>query len=659
MNTVLGRSQSQRGNANLNDAMGWINDALAGLPRTDDALFQKVWKERRLLFDGQQCVGDAVDYYSALLVAAAIRRGAPLLVTLPDFQPHRPAFLFATALIRHFLDLRSPNGAFQPRSGPVLYFGATVGIRDQLRRTSILQLDLNLAEVFSQEDLSRGAVAIGRSGSTARSASSALPRVVTVYAPADPIEVLRAHRPCWIALDCSDEASLIWLRPLLEETARQQIPIIAWGQNPLAECVTDFSSFGHRFSWPPVIQPPGRPLSKLNGNPDDLLRPTDSTHLSPLILDGGSVRAFSASLRDAGQLLARTAQQLGGSFESDAVAVHWKYLRSLETLTVPIDFYEAEAPRFWGLRSFVKLGATCDHFRAACMQTAPGLYRDLDAVAVRLNEAKTDLERYGCALWDALTNICLEDSASDVMRLLVFPSDSRKQLFLFAMLARHNTTEDDLRAMRTHVVSLRELRRWMHSRQRSSDVRNMNDLLMPSENTIWHPVVVGLPGPGMTPRLLCAFLHPQVDIVLYPHQCPTFMRRQAEWSVRMSGDISRNVGALVRISGLPKPSMMPNSQLRLVVEDPTELNVETTTKKKSNATGSIWLPEDAVSEVARLFQFEEDTTAEEVVFIDQADAGTATQAETAEERYGVRKPSMFSLTKGGTHTLLTTILSTS
>lgn len=611
--------------------MGWLNDALAVIPRTDDALFQKVWKERRLLFDGQQGVGDDVDYYSALLVAAALRRGVHLLVALPDFQPHRPAFLFATALIRHFLDSRSPNGAFRPRSGPVLYFGPTVGIRDQLRRTSILQLELNLAEVFSQEDLSRGAEGIGRSGSATRSASSALPRVVTVYAPADPVDVVRAYRPCWIALDCGDEASLIWLRPLLEKTARQGIPIIGWGQNPLADCVTDFASFGHTFSWPPVVQPPDHLLSKLNGNPDDLLHPMDSTHLSPLVLDGRSVRAFSASLRGASQLLVRAAHQLGGSFGTDAVAVHWRYLRSLETLCVPFDFYEAEAPRFWGLRSFVKLCAACDHFREACMKTDPRLYQDLENVALRLNEAKTNLESHGCALWDALTNICLEDPASDEVRLLVFASDSRKQLFLFAMLSRNNTTVDDLREMRTHVVSLRELRRWMHSRQRSSEVRDTDDLLMPSDNAIWHPLLVGLPGPGMTPRLLCAFLHPQVDVVLYPHQCPTFMRRQAEWSVLMSGDTSRNVGALVVISGLPKPRMTRDSQVRLVVEEPTELNVEMTTKKKSSATGPIWSPEDTVSEVAHILQFEEETTAEEAVFVDQAEAGAIPIEETSEE----------------------------
>jgi hypothetical protein len=76
---------------------------------------------------------------------------------------------------------------------------------------------------------------------------------------------------------------------------------------------------------------------------------------------------------------------------------------------------------------------------------------------------------------------------------------------------------------------------------------------------------------------------------------------------------------------------MSDSQLRLVVEEPTEVNVETTTKTKSPATGPIWSPEDTVSEVARIFQSEEESTGEEAVFIDQGEAGTATAAETSEE----------------------------
>ncbi len=609
----------------------WIDNALAALPGTNDALFQKLWKDQRLLFDGRSGVGDTVDYYSACLVAAALRRGERLLVTLPDFQPHRPAFLFATALIRHFLDTRSPVGAAMPRSGPVLYFGPTVGIREQLRSTSVLRLGLNLAEVFSQQDVSRGAAGLGRARSIPRSAPAGLPRVVTVYSPTDASAVVRTYRPCWIAVDCGDVAPLIWLRPLLEEASRQGFPIIAWGQNPLSECVTDFVSYGQTFTWPPTIQPLGCFPRKLIGDPDALMQASDSICLSPFVLQGGAIGDLSASLRDAGRLLARTVQHLGGRFGKDTVAIHWKYFRSLEALAVPIDFYEVEAPRFWGLQSFGKLSDACNHFRAACMQSEPRLYRDLEEVAAHLSKAKTNLESHGCALWEVLTNLCIEDPTIGEARILVFASDSRKRLFLFAMLARHNITEDDLREMRTHVLSLRELRRWVHSRHISSEADDEDDIFMPSEKAIWHPVLVGLPSPTMTSRLLCAFLYPKVDIVLYPHQCSSLMRRQAEWSVRLNGNKSDNVSALARMSGLSMPHPIPTTPARIVMDEPVEVNIETTTKTKTSATGPVWLPEDAVSEVARIFQSDDESTAEEIVISDQAEVGAGATADTSQE----------------------------
>lgn len=609
----------------------WINDALAALPGTDDVLFQKLWNERRLLFDGRQGVGDAVDDCNARLVAATLRRGERLLVTLPDFHRHRPAFLFATVLIRHFLDWRRPVGTTMLRSGPVLYFGATLGIRDQLRLTSVLRLQMNLAEVFSQQDVSRGAAGLPRAGSTPYSAASGLPRVVTVYAPADPVAVVRAYSPCWIAVDCGDEPSLIWLRPLLEETARQGIPVIAWGQNPLSECVNDFAPYAQTFTWPPSIQPLGCFPQELNGDPEALLRARESTCLSPFVLQGKSIGPFSTLLRDAGQLLGRTTQHVGGPFGRDAVAVHWKYLRSLEAVSVPVEFFEAEAPRFWGLKSLGQLRTACDHFRGACTQSDPRLYIDLEAVGALLDEAKSDIEIQGCALWDALCNLCIEDPTTDEVRILVFVSDSRKRLFLFAMLARHNITEDDLREMGTYVVSLGELRRWMHSRHMSSEAGDKDEILMPSENVIWHPVLVGLPSPVMNPRLLCAFLHPKVDVLLYPHQCPSFMGRQGQWNARLSGDTSRNLGTLAHMSGLPVPRVLPAAPVRVAMGEPVEVNVETARRTKMPAVGPIWTSEDTVSEVARLFQPDEESSAEEIVLSDQAVAGTVDTAAATEE----------------------------
>lgn len=142
-------------------SLEWIKNVIAALPGTEDVLFQKLWNERRLLFDGQKA-GDAVDDWNARLIASTLRSHERLLITVPDFRPHRPAFSFATALIRHFLDSRLPVGSNPiPQSGPVLYFGSTVGIRDQLRRTGVQNLELSLAEVFSQQHISRWASGSG------------------------------------------------------------------------------------------------------------------------------------------------------------------------------------------------------------------------------------------------------------------------------------------------------------------------------------------------------------------------------------------------------------------------------------------------------------------------------------------------------------------
>jgi len=563
---------------------GWINRALVALPGGDDALFQNVWEKKRLLFDGRQGVGDIVDYNSARLVAAALRRGERLLVTLPDFQPHRPAFLFVTALIRHFLDSRRQVGIATPRSGPVLYFGPNVGIREQLRRAGVQGLGIDLAEVFSQQDVRRGATGMASRGPTQGSLTENLPRVITVYSPADPIGILRAYCPCWIAVDCSDAPSMAWLQPLLKETVQRGIPVVAWGHNPLSECIKEFSSFGHTFTWPPNSP------RILNGELDALLRSQDPIYLGPVVLHGKSIGQFSASLRKAWQLLARATQYVDnkGRFEKDTVAVHWKYFRSLESLAVPVDFYEAQAPRFWGLQSFDKLTAVCQHFRSASMQNDTRLYRDLEEVATLLQQARINLENQGCALWEALINLCIEDFMNNEVRLLVFPSDSKKRLFLFAMVARHNTTEDDLREMRTYVTSLNELRRWMHLHCNASEENGDDGFFMPSANAVWHPVLVGLPSPAMTPRLLYAFLHPQVDMVFYPHQCSSFMRRQAEWSMRLSGNPSRNVDALACMSNVVAPPAVPAFNPRISVNKAIEMDVETTQKSRTLLDGTVW-----------------------------------------------------------------------
>jgi len=586
----------------------WIKEAFDKLPGTDDALFQKLWGNSRFLFEGRHGISDAVDYYSARLTAATIRHGGILLLTMPDFQPHRPAFLFATALIRHFLDSRT-----QPvkQNNTVLYFGSSIGIREQLSRTSIQGLGVDLAHVFSQEDIHRGVTVT--SGSSLAQHNS-LPNVITVYSPSDSVKLLNIYHPLWIAVDCSDASSIDWLQPLLREADLRRVPVVAWGQNPFSTIVNEFSSFGQSFTWPPNSP------SVLRGEMDSLLQSKDPIHMGPFVICGKSSRALSASLAEAENLLSRATQLAtsGGRMVTDTVTVHWKYLRSLESLAVPIEFYEAEAQKFWGLQSFKTLEAVCSRFRSGCMQNAYDVYQELETASLLMQQAKNNIETMGCALWEALINICLEDPESDSKRLLVFPNNNRKQLFLFAMLARHNTTDEDLAEMGISVKSLTELRREAHQ-------------TLPT-NTEWHPLLVGLPSHAITPRILYALRYSKVDIILYPHQRSSFMRQQAEWSVCMSGNIIRSLNTLSNLSNISKPSTTSVYNQRINIVPPIEIDVETTRKTRTSLAGPYWKPNDTITEVERLFhgnrsEFE----GEELQFNDQMDTEDIKPREPHEE----------------------------
>ena len=579
----------------------WLNRALSGLPGSNDALFKGVWDKHRLLFNNMQGVGDSIDYHSARLVSATLKTSKQLLVTLPDFKPHRPAFLLATALIRHFLDSRVQEGAILPQVGPILYFGANIGIRQQLCCVSIQGLGINFAQVFSQYDIRRGASGIGEHH---ESAKTYLPNVITVYSPADPVEILKTSSPSWIAIDCSDAKSLLWLRPLLKEAAGSRTPVVAWGQNPLSECVTDFESLGYTFIWPSNTTP------LVNAKLDMLLNSYTPIYISPMVLCGDTVDQFSASLREIRQLLIRISYYANnkGRLQKDAVAVHWKYFRSLESLSVPIDFYEAEASKFWGLHPLNKLSAACNHFREILITIDPSLMNNLETVGNLLKKTQDVLENKGCALWDSCVNLCIEGPKNNNFNLLVFPSDSRKSLFLFALLARYNTTEDDLREMMIQVTSLNDLRRLRHTAYTISDSHAYKETL--------YPIIVGLPSPSMTSRMFYAFLYPKLDIILYPHQCNTFMCRQTEWSARLGGNISRNTNTLANLSTFKMPKCVPTIMERILVKNPTEINIETTTKTKRPFVDSVWQPENPTAEIERLFQSDDGNDPEHLIVAD-------------------------------------------
>lgn len=580
----------------------WINNAFEALPGCHDGLFEGLWKKHRLRF-GRPLPqpNDETDEYCARLVCAAIVCRERILLVLPDHQPRRPSLLFATALLRCWQDIPSQT---PPEHRKVLYFGTTIGIRDHLGQVSIQGFRENLSDVFQQHDVGKR----NTSGLTKRSPNTSLaetlPRVITFYSPADPVMILRQHNPQCVAIDLDETAKASWLEPLLEEAACRQIPVVAWGMNPLSECVTTFRKHGQAIVWP--LQPRSATTANLviGGLP-----PNAETQLHTLMLEGDEVEPITAVFREANQLSAKAAQRALGRLGQDSVRQHWWYLRALESLFVPYIFYEAEASHFWGLKTFGHLQAGCEHFRKACEQFDAPLAAELERIFIACDQAREIFHDHGPPLWNALCNLCIDEPFIDEARLIIFSGSSKKQLFLLALLAYHNIAESDLRETRTWVLTLDELRRLIRRRspaERGEDEQTF--FLSPDLN--WRPLLLGLPGTQLTSRLFPVLRQANVDVIIYPHQAGALKRRADEWGQSVTPDLNGLSILLHQLSGqsAPQVAISEGSQFRsrIRLNDPVGLGMGTARRKVRTHAESLWQPDDPVEAITKLLKVDED-----------------------------------------------------
>jgi hypothetical protein len=587
----------------------WLEEAFVGLPGCDDDIFKGLWLKRRLRFGDQ--APDQIDEYSARLVCAALRHCTRLFIILPDSQTSRPSLLFATALIRSWYDSRiqqSDENGFHRQK--ILYFGSAIGIRGQLSQVWIEgnAWELNLSEVFQQQDIGRKQQRVGKRKKTKKVSESraiTLPEVITIYSPVDPVAAVEQHNPQWIAIDCSDAENLRWLKPLLEYSLEKQIPILAWGQNPLSQCVGEFAECGQVFTWSSqptlVVASPSPSECKLQS----YLYPGRTTQIQPIVLEGASANQLATSLREANHLLASTFEVSSGRFARDAIRVHWKYLRALESLSVPLEFYEAEAPHFWGLKSLKQLSDECEHFREACNQSIVNLAARLEQVHASLEAASEYIRNSGSPLWQILCDLVVNEPPAGEARLVIFTSRARKQLFLLALLAKHNRTEEDLHAFRTWVFSLDELKKLRCQYAASANLEEPLGILTIDQTLRYRPIFVGLPSPLLTPKLLPVLSQQNIDFLLYSHQTSALARQSTQWAKRFNPDLLDIVALLGQLSGLDVPDDIPSMPPTLNLSELSGLDAGNIARPRSLGIKPLWQPDDPVSEIARLLESEQ------------------------------------------------------
>lgn len=583
------------------DFWSWVASCFANLPRSNDEAFVRLWQEGRLRFSGSTESPDAIDEWSARLVCATLRQRERLLIVLPDHGLRRPPLLFATGLIMYALECMEKN---RP-GGQVAYFGSTIGIRSYLSKTRVGNLVLD--SVFSQAHTLAHSRSRIKSRHPKQPIVRHLPRVLCVYSPVDPVTVLEQHPADWLAIDCGQEVKLPWLPCLLKYAAEQQLPIVAWTQNSMSESIADFARAGGKvFRWPRVPTRVQSQVSFTNQQIGGVLGRHGVTEVTPVLVDGPGVEAFAGPLQEAHQVLRRASTRTLGRMGYDALRLGWKYLRALESLPVPLDLYEAEVQHVWGLTPISHLREAFRRFINAIHPSDAVLASELEEIEERLSGVLGRLQTEEPPLWLALAELCVSDVPEGMLRLLVFPSAARKQLFSFALLARYNITEDDLLELRIEMTSLADLRRGLTRQRAGADESAGNFVKCLSTDLMLRPLLVGLPSLLLSAYLEPVLLQEYVEVLIYPYQGPALACRLEQWNTALRVDLGENVATLSRLCRCSPPASVPRSPPRVEFAASTSVIViakKVTTTKDGRP---LWQAGDPVDEVARLLETEGD-----------------------------------------------------
>jgi hypothetical protein len=481
--------------------VAWLGQALRETTAGGcDPLLYRLWVERRIELIGPygRVPINAMDEIIARLAVAGCSRRIPVIITLPDSSDSTAALTLATLLLCHWWTCRQNSVAARP----VLYLGTSIGIRDDLRKVTVQDLGIQLADMLGQKDLTRAGATKQRRGSPR---TDALPSILTAYAPADVAGLVRRIVPAFIAADLGDHTEVPWAGALVDVAREQRIGLVMWVHDPLAVDQSACSAT--------VVSLPARQRST---DPD---RAFQTTLLRPMVFCGLTSDAIADAMGRASAELAKASKWAatdaahGSALPSDAVRVHRLWLRVLELMPCPVDFYDAGVSTYWGLTSTKSLNQSCAEFRVACGSTYPEVAQSLALVNAHLSGAES-LLRQTNPMWELISGLSM--ASRDQSLNLLFGSSGRRRLFLDAMLVKYGITEGDLETIDVKAFALSD-----SAFREAASAGHMHR----SRN-----VIVGAIGRNDEKRLAGVADLESVDVALYAHQLRSFQSRVRLWS---------------------------------------------------------------------------------------------------------------------------------
>lgn len=494
------------------------------LPRNGDEFFRQLWPEKRLKFEGTEGQTDTIDLHCAQLVCTALSQRQPLLIVLPDHAPRRMPLLFITGLVMHTIDFWG-----KAQNHRVVYFGTSATIKNYLSQTFIR--NQKLSDIFSQAHL-------GRTIKTQGDISSSLPYVIFSYAPTNAEKVLETYNPQWVFLDCGDGDGTDWVYPLLDRLAEKKITGIACVQNPLSSVLGTFQEHKWNiFSWATT---PSRSI--------------EQTEIIPFIIKSELALTQAEKFQAVSRTLSGCSKQANGRLQRDAWRAVGRYVRGLENLPVPLQFFEAESKHYWGIHPIQILEQTASRFVEAVETDNIG--RALQKVLIEINPIHEQLAENKPPLWLALEQLCIDPPTPEMPTILVFQNRAYRQLFSLAMLAENNIAEHELQTLNVWFVSLKRFVQWqllMEKMERTGlDIEGIPPQLKDCYPH-WHPIVIGVPTQYNYARYAHLLRYKQMGVLLLPHQIHLATWHFKQWATRFDEVMPQNMAVLRQLIPNPPP----------------------------------------------------------------------------------------------------------
>lgn len=564
------------------------------LKSSKDTFFRQVWGNKRLKFGDNTNQIDDVDMYSAQLVCSAQCQKKPILIVLPDELPHRVPILFATVLLRQGFD----NISFERAPQNVVYFGPTAGIRNYLSETYCGEFCLK--EIFNQTNLKK----TFDTDKPISDLQNRLPHAIFSNMPTNSEEIMDTYDPAWCFIDLGNGERLNWFPSCLTTLQQKRTPVIACVQNPLSDAIQQCEQADWQvFRWPYLMH---------NKTPDEVVS------VQPLVLQGETVESHAEQYQYTYKSLYTLSRKAKGRFATDSLRVVRQYASTLEQLSVPYKFYEAESRRFWGIHSLSDSQQTAQRFVKSLQDDNSPLGEPLYRVYERLSQIHQQLQSMEePPLWQTLYNFCVPESEEDSVRLLVFPSEARKTLFALALLAYHNFSTDDLASIDVWLVSLKRFNQWQREREKHQAQRAVYDSDIPPIEKLWHPLLIGVPRHDA--RYAALLRCGKLDVLLYQHQLKAFQYNIDQYDQAIQDKHPTNLRAL---STLAPDDQQLNTEYegnresrRVAITTPRQWMVEKSKEVPAPEAVELFRVPPRVDEIAFLMRMDDKTSPNEPILL--------------------------------------------